>query len=349
LHKIQQLIKQINKTHKHLGELIAMNIIAAKAKKTILNVAPAGCGKSTATDTTYFLMRDRTQRYTSLTLAGLKQIQGTLRNFDGHIIIDDLGADRSLWARVSTITVLADLVYKHYVHKVTQQYELTIENFYGSVSMNIQPVLMNTLAQTDEWIAVVRDKVIRYYHLYRPKEPIYERPHIELDWGEPFQHVKAPKMKGQLWYQLVYMGLTQWSYARVKEHVPDMLRALAALDGRTKVNRTDYHLLIKLMQPLQLERYIIKSYGFETGRVFDNNLYCVLVELASFGTPTILQLCEDYKISPENTLSILSGMKEHITITEKEPKRIAPKKELQDILELCGVKQKWQKNGRKTG
>ena len=59
MHKIQQLIKQINKTHKHLGELIAMNIIAAKAKKTILNVAPAGCGKSTATDTTYFLMKDR--------------------------------------------------------------------------------------------------------------------------------------------------------------------------------------------------------------------------------------------------------------------------------------------------
>ena len=48
MHKLQQLIKQVNKTHKGLGPLIAINILAAKAKKTILNVAPADCGKSTA-------------------------------------------------------------------------------------------------------------------------------------------------------------------------------------------------------------------------------------------------------------------------------------------------------------
>jgi len=45
LHKLHQLIKQVNKTHKNLGQLLAINILAAKAKKAILNVAPAGCGK----------------------------------------------------------------------------------------------------------------------------------------------------------------------------------------------------------------------------------------------------------------------------------------------------------------
>ena len=57
-HTLAQLVKKVNKTHKGLGPLIAMNLIAAKARKCILNVAPAGCGKSTATDIVYRMLRD---------------------------------------------------------------------------------------------------------------------------------------------------------------------------------------------------------------------------------------------------------------------------------------------------
>ena len=108
MHTIHQLIKQINHTHKGLGPLIAMNILTAKAKRCILNIAPAGCGKSAATDTVYLTLQDRTVKYTSLTLAGLKHIAGDLNNYGGHIIIDDLGSEKSEWSRVSTITVLAN-------------------------------------------------------------------------------------------------------------------------------------------------------------------------------------------------------------------------------------------------
>lgn len=45
MHKIRTLIKQVNKTHRRLGPMIAMNIICAKAKKCIINISPAGCGK----------------------------------------------------------------------------------------------------------------------------------------------------------------------------------------------------------------------------------------------------------------------------------------------------------------
>lgn len=46
MHKLRQLIRQVNKTHKRLGQMIAMNILVAKSKRCILNVAPAGCGKN---------------------------------------------------------------------------------------------------------------------------------------------------------------------------------------------------------------------------------------------------------------------------------------------------------------
>jgi len=46
MHTIRELIRRINKTHKGLGPMIATNLIAAKAKRCILNVAPAGCGNN---------------------------------------------------------------------------------------------------------------------------------------------------------------------------------------------------------------------------------------------------------------------------------------------------------------
>jgi len=341
MHKLQQLIKQVNRTHKGLGPLIAVNILTAKAKKTILNVAPAGCGKSVSSDSSAKILQERSRRYTSMTLAGLMRVAKEFTEFDGHIVIDDLGAEKSLWSRISTITVLANLVYGHHIHKITHSYDFTINDFRGSVSMNIQPVLLNSLVQDDEWVSVVRDKVIRYYHLIRPTKPKPQPPDINFSWGIPLQDVGLAKYKGKLWYQLVAIGLTQWSYARVQEHLPDLLRACSALDDRRKVNITDYKLLIKLLQPLQLERYLVATYGFEQGRVFDNNLYCLLVEFASFGEPSLMQICEDYKVSPSTSESLIATVPQWCYIKTNSPKHIVPTDKCKEILNLCGANQKW--------
>lgn len=76
-----------------------MNLLAAKAKKALLNVAPADCGKSTATNSVAYALRERSKRFTSLTLAGLVRLKAEFEGFDGHIVIDDLGAEKSLWSR----------------------------------------------------------------------------------------------------------------------------------------------------------------------------------------------------------------------------------------------------------
>lgn len=201
MHQLHQLIKTIEKTHKGLGPLIAINILGAKSKRCILNVSPAGCGKSAATNTIYQVLKNISTRYTSLTLASLHRLKGEFNSFNGHLIIDDLGGEKSSWARLSTITVLANIVYDHYVHKMTQTYDIEIENFQGSVAMNVQPVLMNHLVQSDDWIAVVRDKVLRYYHLMRPIKPKQELPKPETNAGgqrvalPPVQHYPQPQSR----------------------------------------------------------------------------------------------------------------------------------------------------------
>lgn len=341
VHQLRTLIKQVNRTHRGLGPLIAINILAAKAKKTILNVAPAGCGKSVASDTSAILLQERARKYTSLTLAGLVRVAKQFSNYDGHVVIDDLGAEKSMWSRISTVTVLANLVYSHYVHKITHSYDFKITDFNGSVSMNIQPVILNSLVQSDEWVSVVRDKVIRYYHLHRPSKPKPQPPKVNIEWGPQLNQISLSAYHGKLWYQLVAIGLTQWSYARVQEHLPDLLRATASLDGRTKVERKDYTILIKLLQPLQLERYIVNTYGFEAGRVFENNLYCILVELTSFHNPTINTICEDYKVSPSTAERLTQTVPQWCWIKANSPKKLMPTEQATKILNLCGANTKW--------
>jgi len=321
--------------------MVAMDVLSAKAKKTLVKIAPAGTGKSAASDTVKFILQERAHKYTSLTLAGLKRLEAEFNNFSGHIIIDDLAAEKSMWSRISTINVLSNLVYSHYVHKISQTTEIKITDFFGSASMNIQPVLMNNLVQGDDWVAIMRDKMIRYYHLYRPGAPKRYPPSVKLDWGPDIRDVTMTARKGKLWYHLVAIALTQWSYARVEEHLPDLLKATAALDGRERVTPTDYRLLIKILKPMQLERYLIKSFGLETGRLFQNNLYCILVEIASFGEPTVEQICEDYKVSPATVDKVVATLEHYCFVKSGTHRRIAPTDVTKEMMEICGTNQRW--------
>lgn len=321
--------------------MVAINILAAKAKICLLNIAPSGCGKSTATDSTMTVLGEHATRYTSMTLAGLIRVAEELTQFSDHIIIDDLGAEKSTWSRTATIEVLAHLVYTHYVDKISQNARIQITNFQGSASLNIQPVMMQSLMGEDSWVAVVRDKTLRYYHLIRPIKPKKGLPNIEPLWGSPIDVVKDPTYRGKLWYQLITIGLVQWSYARCNEHIPKLLRACAALDSRTEVTLEDYRLLIKLMKPMQLERHLLESAGFEEGRYFNNNAYCILVELASWTHPTINVISEDYKVHPRTVERLITTAKEWCFLKTNSPTRVMPTEQATKLLDLMGVNQKW--------
>lgn len=321
--------------------MVAMNILAAKAKRCILNTAPAGTGKSTATDTVAYLLRERSKRYTSLTLSGMAKIKDELQDYDGAIIIDDLGAEKSEWSRTSTISSLAHLTMQHHIRKITQTTTVEITGFNGASLLNIQPVMMQSLVRDSDWVAVVRDKVIRYYHLFRPVKPCRSIPAVDPCWGIPLDRVQEPTYKGKLWQQLIVIGLTQWSFGRCLVHIPVMLRAMAALDERETVETQDYRLLIKLMKPMQLERYIIESFEFEAGRVFNNNVVCILVELATWGHPTLETIAEDYKLHPRTIQRLVKTAPDWCFLDKETPKRLHPSEQTLDIFKTIGVNQKW--------
>jgi len=341
LHRLHRLIKQVNASHKGLGQLVAFNLIAAKAKKCILNVAPAGCGKSAATNVVHRILGGQATRYGSITLAGLHFLQAQFKGFTGHIIVDDLAAEKSVWARVATVSTFAHLCYSHSVSKFTQNLQIQIEGFDGSIALNIQPVLMQSLIDSDDWVSMVRDKVIRYYHLIRPFRPQTKIPNVTIDYGPPIHEVHIGKFHGKLYWTLFAKGLLQWSAARCNEHIPDLLRACTALDGRTEVDVTDYHLLDQLMSPFGLEIALVDTYGFESARTFNQNAYYMLVELASFKKLSLATLMTDYKVSESTARRLIGTVPEWCIPEGNDSKLIKPTDHAKKILEQAGIFYKW--------
>jgi hypothetical protein len=150
--------------------------------------------------------------------------------------------------------------------------------------------------------------------------------------------VQLKLRKGKLFYQVLAYGLTQWSYARCLEHIPAYLKAAAALDGRTIVDTTDYRVLIKLFKPMALERYILKSFGMESGRLFQGDVFCLLTELATDPAVPIETVCEDYKVSPKTIERVVQDNAEWFWIKENSPKLLMPTDYTKKILNLIGVK-----------
>lgn len=337
-HVLWKLQNSIESTHAGLGRLLSFNVMAAIAKKCVLNVAVAGIGKSTVTWALKEAWNEQVKVFDSITRSGLKFISTEIANFDGVIIIDDLGKVDTSYSRMATITTMAELVYSHFVRKLTFGMDIDISDFFGSAHMNIQPVLLGEVAARPEWEAVIRDKTMRYYHFVRPTAPIKSIPKIKVKLKKNVQKVKDKTEHNDLYHDLIRIGLMQWSYARVKEHIHDMLKATAKIDRRNLVTETDKQVLFSLLQPLLIERFLMRKMGFETGISFDDNLACLLTEFCSFQPLTLAQICNDFKITPSLAKNILVSMKKFCVIEKHSEPVIVPTEFAKELLEQMGHK-----------
>uniref|UniRef100_A0A6H2A569 Uncharacterized protein n=1 Tax=viral metagenome TaxID=1070528 RepID=A0A6H2A569_9ZZZZ len=336
VHQLYSVIETVNKTHIGLGNAMAFAIIATKARKCLLLISPSGCGKSVITD---ILGKEHPQalKLLSITRAAMKSYQEEFSNFQGVVLMDDMAGCGSIYERKETLVSFAFAVYTHSISKHTFTTDFEITNFQGSAVLNIQPSILAEVYQYPEWESILQDKVMRYYHLYRPVKPNEKKPDFRIDWGIDKDLVAKPDRARKLYTRLEDIASVQWSDARILEHVDDLLRASAALDRRETVLQDDYLLLLKLMKPMTVERYIMTKVGFELGRWMNVNLLDVLVEFATWKNITINRICRDYKISPSTTYRLLSEINEWFVSDQVMTKKITPKPELRRILKEAGV------------
>jgi len=336
VHQLKMISEAIDKTHPKLGNPIAFACICVKAKKCLLVISPAGCGKSAVSDALGGCREDSI-KIDSVTRSGLKDFKNVFTNFTGLVVIDDLGKVDTPYSRIATVTSFAELCYSHFISKHTMTISVEIAEFHGSAILNVQPPILASLVEADEWEVVTQDKTVRYYHLYRPTKPNSVRPEFTVDWGVDFDLVHKPDHRYKLYSKIEAIASVQWSDARVLEHVDDLLRAVAALDNRIEVNGDDYALLYYLMRPMVAEKYVREKFGFETGRTFNTNLLAVLVEFATWKNISIGRIARDYKVSESTVYRLLSDIHDWFEPSEPMSKRLVPKPELARILKEIGV------------
>ena len=335
MHYLNQVIEEVDKTHPHLGNPVAVAMLAIKAKKLLLIVSPRGCGKSRVTSFVGLsypnpMLEDR------LSVAGLAALGGELNGYQGVLIVDDIAKTQTPYARITTVTTLAELVYSHYCKSHLQGSNFEISDFNGAALVNIQPILLKEIVKSTEWEASMMDKSMRYYHLYRPQEPNPEPPKIELDWGAATADVSAPELKGKLADELKSIGKCQWGLSRLREHIADLLRASAALDRRGKVTLADYRLLTNLLAPMRIESLVTDKQELEAQRYLASNQLAILTEFFTYGSFTLSQLAGDYHLSQGQCYKIMGRYTKEWVVVSKNPTTYAPTDELRKRLK--GVK-----------
>jgi len=327
---------KVDTTHKGLGNAIAFSILCVKARQCLLIVSPSGCGKSVITDVLASAHPDSV-KLLSVTKARLTSYKDQFSNFWGVVLMDDIAGAGSMYERKETLVAFSMLCHGHTISKHTFSSDFEIVNFFGAALMNVQPALLAEVYEYPEWESLIREKSLRYYHLYRPTVPNTSNPEIKVDWGIDVDLVQKPRHDFKLYPVLENIAGIQWSDARTLEHLDNLLKAMAALDRRQVVNNTDLLLLHRLMKPMTIERYVMHKTGFEVGRWMDTNLAAVLVEFASWKNINIERIARDYKINPSTVYRLLADINEWFVEDKVKSKMLVPKPELKRILKEAGV------------
>ena len=194
-----------------------------------------------------------------------------------------------------------------------------------------------------EWESSIQDKALRYYHLYRPLLPNLDFPKAEIRKGIDIDNVEdfEPDTKNIYWKKLVDFGGCQWSRARTKEHLIDMLRAIASLERRKNVIEADYILLAKLLMPMIVENLVVTKEQLEGERYLDNNLLALLVEYFSYdGEFPLGQIALDFKLSLSQAYRIMAGQNGNWQEISKSPTIYRPSKKLLQALKSLGLELK---------
>jgi len=335
-HYLLDIEKQVNKTHARLGQLYVACMIATKAHKMLLTVAPRGTGKSRATQAVAEQYHD-CAKYDRISVAGLAFEQERFNGFTGVLLIDDIAKSQTSYARVATICTLAELTYSHYIISSLQGSHYEIKDFLGSALVNIQPVLLKELIRSSEWEASIQDKTIRYYHLYRPTKPNPLPPDVKIDWGYDIKNVADSIPHGKALKALFKVVGVQWGATRLVEHTSDMLKACAAFDKRNEITIADINLLTRIMKPLQYEELVTDKLNFESDRQLDANRLAILTEYMSYGNFTLAQICEDYKLSTSQAYRIMQKYTGDWVQITKSPTCYTPSDTLKEKLRKVGI------------
>jgi hypothetical protein len=330
-----QLYNDIESTHRGLGKLVLFDALSDIANRCVLTIGCAGTGKSRASDL-IFEKCDRSKlKIDSVTVSGLRKIQNALSWNFMSIIVDDLSKGQTEYSQIATVSVFSTLCYTGQIVKLTGQLELSIQGFKGCALINLQPLLLRKIARLPEFETDIRDKAIRFYHLYFPINENIDKPRTSVTYRylkELNLNIKESDYEDEAFENFRYM----FSKARAREHLLAYLNASAILNRRSEVIDADFELIYELSKIFRIEQYILIKRGLEGVRELDENLLPLLSAIATFKTPSIKELSFRFGIKKTRLYEIIQELTDYCILVKNSGK-IIPTDYTKEILKECGV------------
>ena len=328
--------RQVEKTHKGLGNLCSFIKLATTAGKCVVVCGAHGSGKTTALDAaTVNLASDQNTKIDSITRSGLKKLESRLTNYNGVLTVSDLGGIDTSYSLQESLKVIALLSYEHSISKLNVSMDLEITNFHGSCLTTVQPVAMRYVIQGTQWDAVLADKTIRYYHITKPQKPNLKPITASIKPKSAYADIKVTPAVAAKARHITSNTITQWSDARSEEHLLDLFKSAAAYRGGNAVTQADTQTVLTLMRPLYLENYLLDRFDLEGKLFFRNYDFAVLSQLATWGKIDLIKMCRDYKVSLRTIQRMLKETQVWYAHDKSSDRYVIPSAQAKEVMEKC--------------
>jgi hypothetical protein len=336
LEKLAKVHDDIELTHRGLGELAIMNVLADASNRAMMIIGSSGQGKSKVREWMAANVIRPLQNLDSITIPGLRYLQDKLNGGNYTILCDDLSKGGSQYAQVATVTALGELCYSGFIQKYISNMQLDINGFKGAILMNCQPLILRRILQSAEFETDIRDKVIRYYHLYRTRKISNSIPVSEIRYHYNYKDIAFPDtLKKSAFYK---HGLTQFHFefteGRSMEHFEALCKASAAVNEREEVDITDMWLVLKLTRNFYLETEIFSKKDLEGSRELDVNLLPILSIFNTFGRYPLLKLMADFQVKKSRIMEIVKNNEQWCAVIKNSEERyLVPTAQAKELLE----------------
>ena len=330
LKETRKVIEEVNKHYQHLEGMLLYAIHSDIADRASMFIGVPDTGKSRVADV---IAKNVNQKYRGvikphgLTTNGLKYYQEAMSGHSNTVIVEDLSRSGTPYMQIQTVAVLAGLSYGGAIEKHNQAINLSIENAKMSALIFAQPLIERHLVSVDEFDSDIRDKCMRYYHLYRPSDP-YPYP-LELRYtAQPLDYGK--EVRGSTNETVIENLRNEVSKGRAIEHCQALLRASARFNGREEVSNADHWFIEGLTNNMRLEGHIFTKRDLEGPRGLNINAIPVFTAFLSFPKNTVKSIGVEFGVSERRTREII--LNQLSDWAEIDQDFVRPKKEAIEIL-----------------
>ena len=130
LEKLIRLYNDIEATHKGLGQLAIMEVLADASNRAMMVIGSSGQGKSKVREWMAANITRPLLNLDSITIPGSKHLQEKLNGGNFSILCDDLSKGGSIYSQVATVTAMGELTYSGFIQKFISNMALDINGLY---------------------------------------------------------------------------------------------------------------------------------------------------------------------------------------------------------------------------